>query len=52
MTDSKSKICSPQGDEHKIPLIEFLQRLGVDESGLSNYHEITYAVDFILGLNV
>ena len=35
LTDSKSKICSPQGDEHKIPLPEFLQRLGVDESGLS-----------------
>ena len=35
LTDNKSKICSPQGDEHKIPLPEFLQRLGVDESGLS-----------------
>src|SRR5664280_1716405 len=35
LTDSKSKICSPQGDEHKIPLPEFLQRLGVDECGLS-----------------
>ena len=35
LTDSKSKICSPKGDEHKIPLPEFLQRLGVDESGLS-----------------
>lgn len=32
---SKSKICSPQGDESKIPLSEFLQRLGVDNSGLS-----------------
>ena len=34
LTGSKSKICSPQGDEHKISLPEFLQRLGVDESGL------------------
>jgi sodium/potassium-transporting ATPase subunit alpha len=33
-TGSKSKICSPQGDEHKISLPEFLQRLGVDERGL------------------
>ena len=35
MTDSKSTTCSPQGDEHKISLPEFLQRLGVDENGLS-----------------
>ena len=35
LTDRKIKICSPQGDENKIPLPEFLQRLGVDESGLS-----------------
>ena len=35
LSDNKSKICSPQGDEHKIPLPEFLLRLGVDESGLS-----------------
>ncbi|MCO5381108.1 MAG: cation-transporting P-type ATPase [Methanosarcina barkeri] len=35
LTGSKSKICSPQGDEHKISLSEFLQRLEVDESGLS-----------------
>ena len=35
LTDRKSKICSPRGDEHKIPLPEFLQRLGVDDSGLS-----------------
>ncbi|MGA9188352.1 MAG: cation-transporting P-type ATPase [Methanosarcina sp.] len=35
LTGSKSKICSPQGDEHKISLPEFLQRLEVDESGLS-----------------
>ena len=32
LTGSKSKICSPQGDEHNILLSEFLQRLGVDES--------------------
>ncbi len=35
LNGSKSKICSPQGDEHKISLPEFLQRLGVDDSGLS-----------------
>ena len=35
LNGSKSKICSPQGDEYKIPLPEFLQRLGVDDSGLS-----------------
>ena len=35
LTDSKSTTCTPQGDEHKISLPEFLQRLGVDESGLS-----------------
>ena len=34
LTGSKSKICSPQGDEHSVPLSEFLQRLGVDESGI------------------
>jgi len=34
LTDSKSKKCFPRGDEHKISLPEFLQRLGVDESGL------------------
>jgi sodium/potassium-transporting ATPase subunit alpha len=35
LTGSKSKICSPQGDEHQISLPEFLQRLGIDESGIS-----------------
>jgi sodium/potassium-transporting ATPase subunit alpha len=35
LTGNKSKICSPQGDEHKIYIPEFLQRLEVDESGLS-----------------
>ncbi|MHB8103288.1 MAG: cation-translocating P-type ATPase [Methanosarcina sp.] len=35
LNGSKSKICSPEGDEYKIPLPEFLQRLGVDDSGLS-----------------
>jgi sodium/potassium-transporting ATPase subunit alpha len=34
LTDNKSKICSPQGDEHKISLPEFLQRLGINESGI------------------
>ncbi len=32
---SNSEICSLQGDEHKIPFSEFLQRLGVDDKGLS-----------------
>jgi sodium/potassium-transporting ATPase subunit alpha len=32
---SKSKICSPQGDEHKISLPDFLQRFEIDESGIS-----------------
>ena len=40
LTDRKSKICSPRGDEHKIPLPEFLQRLGVDDSGLRNDENI------------
>jgi sodium/potassium-transporting ATPase subunit alpha len=35
LTGSKSKICSPQGNEHNISLPEFIQRLGVEESGLS-----------------
>jgi sodium/potassium-transporting ATPase subunit alpha len=35
VTGSKSNICSPQGDEHKISLPQLLQRLDVDESGLS-----------------
>jgi sodium/potassium-transporting ATPase subunit alpha len=34
LTDNNSKICSPQGVEHKISLPEFLQRLGIDESGI------------------
>ena len=34
LAGSKSKICSPQGDEHKISLPEFLLRFGIDESGL------------------
>jgi len=34
-TGSNDKICSPQGDENRIPLSEFLQKLDVDESGLS-----------------
>jgi sodium/potassium-transporting ATPase subunit alpha len=36
LTGSKSNICSPQGDEHKIFLSEFFQRLEVDESGLGD----------------
>lgn len=35
LTDNKSKICSPQGNEHNISLPEFIQRLGVEETGLS-----------------
>jgi sodium/potassium-transporting ATPase subunit alpha len=35
LTDNKSKICSPQGNEHNISLSEFIQRLGVEETGLS-----------------
>lgn len=31
----KTKLCSPQGDEHLISLPEFLQRLEVTEDGLS-----------------
>lgn len=32
---NKRKICSPQGDENSISLPEFLQRIGVNENGLS-----------------
>ncbi|MDQ1274494.1 MAG: sodium/potassium-transporting ATPase subunit alpha, partial [Euryarchaeota archaeon] len=31
----KNNSCSPRGDEHLISLSEFLQRLGVNENGLS-----------------
>ena len=34
LTDSNDKICSPQGNEHSIPLQEFLKKLGVDENGI------------------
>ena len=34
-TASNSKICSFHGDEHTVPFSEFLQRLGVDDKGLS-----------------
>lgn len=34
LAGSKSRICSPQGDEHNVSLSEFLRRLGVDEGGL------------------
>ena len=29
------KICSPQGNEHSIPITEFFEELNVDENGLS-----------------
>jgi len=35
LTGSNGKICSPQGNEHSISFKEFLQKLGVDENGLS-----------------
>ncbi|HEY3361794.1 MAG TPA: cation-transporting P-type ATPase, partial [Methanosarcina sp.] len=35
LTGGKDKICSPQGDENKISLSEFLEKLNVDENGLS-----------------
>ncbi len=35
LAGNKSRICTPQGDEHTISLSEFLQRLEVDERGLS-----------------
>ncbi|MDD4523348.1 MAG: cation-transporting P-type ATPase [Methanosarcina sp.] len=34
LTDSNDKICSPQGNEHSIPLHKFLEKLGVDENGI------------------
>lgn len=34
LTDSNDKICSPQGNEHSIPLHKFLDKLGVDENGI------------------
>lgn len=35
LDENKNQICSPQGDEHLISYSEFLQRLGVNENGLS-----------------
>lgn len=35
LTGSNGKICSPQGNEHRISLPEFFQKLEVDENGLS-----------------
>ncbi|HII80833.1 MAG TPA: cation-transporting P-type ATPase [Methanosarcina sp.] len=32
---SRNSVCSPRGDEHLISLSEFLQRLNVNENGLS-----------------
>ncbi|HOW13721.1 cation-transporting P-type ATPase [Methanosarcina sp.] len=34
-TENRNSVCSPLGDEHLISLSELLQRLGVNESGLS-----------------
>jgi sodium/potassium-transporting ATPase subunit alpha len=34
LTGSNGKVCSPQENEHSIPLAEFLQKLEVDENGL------------------
>lgn len=35
LTGGNGKICSPQGNEHSTSLSEFLQKLHVDENGLS-----------------
>lgn len=35
LTGSNGKICSPQGNEHSISLSTFLQKVKVDENGLS-----------------
>ncbi|WP_440946716.1 cation-translocating P-type ATPase [Methanosarcina sp. T3] len=35
LAGNKNQICSPRGDEHLISYSEFLQRLGVNENGLS-----------------
>lgn len=35
LTGGSGKICSPQGNEHSISIPEFLQKLNVDENGLS-----------------
>ncbi|WP_292391909.1 cation-translocating P-type ATPase [Methanosarcina sp. UBA5] len=35
LTGGNGKICSPQGNEHSISLQEFLEKLNVDENGLS-----------------
>jgi sodium/potassium-transporting ATPase subunit alpha len=34
LTGGDNNICSPQGKEHSISLLEFLQKQGVDENGL------------------
>lgn len=46
----KNNSCSPRGDEHLISLSEFLQRLGVNENGLSE-PEATRRLE-ACGLNV
>ena len=35
LTGGNGKICSPQGNEHSIPITEFFEELNVDENGLS-----------------
>ena len=37
LAGNKNQVCSPRGDEHLISHSEFLQRLGVDENGLSEH---------------
>ncbi|HII02326.1 TPA: cation-transporting P-type ATPase [Methanosarcinaceae archaeon] len=32
--EEREALCSPRGDEHRIPLPEFLERFGTDENGL------------------
>ena len=40
LAGNKERICSPQGDEHLIPLSEFLQRLDTGENGLSEQEAV------------
>ena len=41
LTGGNDKICSPQGNEHSVPLSGFLQKLGVDENGLSEQEAVS-----------
>jgi sodium/potassium-transporting ATPase subunit alpha len=50
LTGSKSKICSPQGNEHTISFAEFLQRFGADINGFSEQEAARRLKEF--GLNV